>query len=643
MPITNARMNWFKNLAIGIKLNLMVVSTTFVVLLAVLGVVVGFDIVNHRELLTRQAEILCRITSNNLTAPLSFNDAQAAEEVLNSLRNQPDIIDAVLQDSEGREFAAYRSVSHAGDPSVQGVFAWVSGNYHVESPVELKGQRLGTVGLTLTLRSLEERISKVSTYVGILFALGLLAATALTHYFKRSITRPLSNLTDLAKEVSSSKNYSLRLFPDSTDELGVLVNSFNRMMEEVSIRDRALESHKANLELQVIERTAEYKRAQDEAIEANKAKSQFLANMSHEIRTPLNGILGMTELASELAISPEQREYLTIVQQSSLSLLAIINDILDFSKIEAGKLELTPVQFDLRRSVDRVLALMAIQADTKGLTLEAEVLEALSSNFVADEGRIRQVLVNLVGNAIKFTPSGGKIVIRLHGVKLNNEFEKVIFEVIDTGIGIPPEKHQQIFEAFAQADGSISRKFGGSGLGLSICRMIVELMGGKIWVESKPGEGSKFSFEIPMKVATSEDISRDSQKVEPALAGINILLVEDNQVNQKIAQKLLGKRGVAVTTANDGAEALVAWREGTFDLILMDCQMPVMSGYDSTRSIRREELAAGKNRIPIIALTAQALSGDREECLAAGMDGYVSKPINSKRLFDEISRFVAKT
>jgi signal transduction histidine kinase/ActR/RegA family two-component response regulator len=478
--------------------------------------------------------------------------------------------------------------------------------------------------------------------VAILFALGLLAATGLTHFFKRSITKPLKSLTDLAKEVSNSKNYSLRLTADSRDELGVLVNSFNKMMEEVALRDRALESNKANLELEVVQRTAEYKRAKDEAIDANRAKSQFLANMSHEIRTPLNGILGMTELASEIAESPEQREYLTIVQQSSLSLLAIINDILDFSKIEAGKLELTPVQFDLRRTVDRVLALMAVQAEAKGLTLEAEVLDCISADFVADEGRIRQVLVNLVGNAIKFTPSGGKVVIRLHGVKVNSEFEKVIFEVIDSGIGISAEKHQQIFEAFAQADGSISRKFGGSGLGLSICRMILELMGGKISVSSKLGEGAKFSFELPLKIAPPKALAAEPQSLEPALSGVNVLLVEDNQVNQKIVQKLLGKRGVLVTTANNGAEALIAWREGTFDLILMDCQMPVMSGYDSTKSIRREELAAGKVRVPIIALTAQALSGDREECLAAGMDGYVSKPINSKKLFDEISRFLDK-
>ena len=635
-------MIWLKNLPIGIKLTLMVVFTTFVVLATVLALVVGFDVVTHKRFLTNQAQTLSRIASNNLTAPLSFSDQAAAVEVLNSLSLQKDVVGAVLFDSTGQEFARYQSPDHDIQEIAGGVSGILPDFYRVSSPVVMTEQPLGIVELTLSLRSLKARVLNVVSNVILLFAGGLLLSATLTFYLQKNISLPLSKLTKLAEEVSVSKNYSLRLVAESRDEVGALVNSFNLMMNEVLTRDRELESHRANLEQQVVARTAEYKRAKDEAIEASRAKSQFLANMSHEIRTPLNGILGMADLASELASLPEQREYLTILHQSSLSLLSIINDILDHSKIEAGKLELSPIQFNMRRSIERILSLMRVHATEKRIALASIVHPSVPDEIVADDGRIRQVLVNLLGNAIKFTPEGGKVTLEI-GLKSDiNNTSFLHLCVRDTGIGIEQAKHAIIFEAFSQADGTTSRKFGGSGLGLAISKMIVELMGGRIGVVSALGEGASFYFEIPLEVGVSQIAREVDVKPEPErFSGRNVLLVEDNLVNQKIAVKLLMKRGFQVVTAKNGVEAVDAWRSGNFEIILMDCQMPIMSGYESTRKIREEEIRTGKAPVPIIALTAQALTGDREECLRAGMNGYVSKPISSSRLFQEISKFIS--
>ena len=434
--------------------------------------------------------------------------------------------------------------------------------------------------------------------------------------------------------------YNASTYRDSAGEVAGVLTAARDISRLKQVEDE-LRAHRGELEGQVQQRTAQLESAREQAEAASRAKSAFLANISHEIRTPMNGILGMTELLRSTRLSAEQQEWLEGIQASSNNLLSVINQVLDLSKIEAGKIEVESIEFNLRASLQEVLKSQKQNVLGRGLTLDSRIESKIPAVLIGDPLRLKQVLLNLIGNAAKFTAAGG---IALSVGMRGNEGKSLIlfFSVADTGIGMTPEMVARIFSPFCQADSSMSRKYGGTGLGLAICKQLVELMGGRIWVESIEGRGSTFFFTLPLMAAAEQRPQPPGQQPdpEPAVADLKplkLLLADDNEMNRLVTSKLLQRKGHRVDCAENGRQAVEMSTGSGYDFILMDVQMPEMDGIEAMRTIREQERLTGR-RTPLIAVTAHALQSDRESLLEKGFDGYVSKPVSVEAIMQELGR-----
>lgn len=649
-------MKFLRNASIQSKLSLLTVFVTTSALVLAATAFVVYDLRAIRQTKVTQLESLATALAHNSTAALEFFDDVTATQILSSFESQPTVELAAIYDADAAAFARWPESVDEADAlpplSEEAVVFTEDGFLEIAVPIERDEEILGTLFVRSNLDDVDAAAQNFLTIAGTTLAGSLVLALILSRWLQGAFTAPVMHLVNVVQRISDEHDYSLRTKYESRDEFGRLCDGFNEMVGEIQSAHARLESINDELEDRVVQRTAELAEALEDAKAASRAKSEFLAKMSHEIRTPMTAILGHADLLMDEDQKTEDRhDSVSTIRRNGKHLMSVINDILDISKIEAGRMTVEILSASPQQIVADTASLMRPKAAEKKLDFDVKFEGAVPESIQTDPTRLRQILLNLTGNAIKFTESGSVTIVTRFLKANDNKSDRLEFAIRDTGIGLTAEQQSKLFQAFAQGDDSMNRRFGGTGLGLAISRSFARMLDGDITIESQAGEGSTFTATVATGSLEGVEMinglreagaSKASRRKAPKIKlDCRVLLVEDGPDNQKLVSFMLRKAGAEVDIAENGLigmeTALAARDNGTpYDVILTDMQMPVMDGYTATAKLREQGYDG-----PIVALTAHAMTDDAQKCLDSGCDAYTTKPVNRAELLQHVSDYAA--
>jgi two-component system, sensor histidine kinase len=613
-------MRFYKNQSIRTKIIVLIVTVSTVSVLLGSFVQFYYEKNLYNKEIKEKLGIFANVIADSNSATIIFKDQKAALGYLSALKADKHVENAMILLPDSSLFVEYKSVDRPiinkyTIPLLADTTIFDKNHVLISRPVVFEGEIIATIRIEY---SLEEYIQKEGQYIQVMIYIllgSIITATVLAFLFHGGITMPIFNLYHVMNKISFEKDYSIRAVVKGKDETGKLTDGFNFMIQQIELQNNQLKKAKA----------------QSDA--ALKTKERFLANMTHELRTPLNSIIGLSNLLEDTELNNEQKEYISNIKISSDHLLAIINDLLEFSKLGSGKYHLEKTEFSIRRTIDRIERSMEFELKNRKLKFVTKINKNIPHFVVGDEHRLNQVLINLVGNAIKFTPKGS-VTVEANILSETDETINIEFKVVDTGIGIAKEKQTIIFDSFTQESNDTTRQYGGTGLGLAITKQLIEIQNGKIWVDSEKFEGSTFIFIIPYVKRMLSKPNDKPYNIE-SVQSKRVLVVDDNAMNLLFTKSLLDKHGFITETCENGKLALALISQSDFDIILMDLHMPDMDGYEASRQIRKLKNDV-KRKVPIIALTAAATLNEIKNCFDSGMNDYLVKPFKKEELFSKL-------